>query len=246
MMKKIFAGTGLVLLFATGAIFAACDDGSRNSGGGEPTVYEITSVADDVYGDFYDLKLSMESGESWDRISTTETGKTVTVTPEIGKEWGFLRITEVCFNGTPCTAGANGTYTFVMPAADVSVTATGFEIVEVPEAEYGMTWVSTPELVTSSLDFTTSFEITFGSRTVNASAGTEGLLYVEIISTNQSVIPDEAVFSERTDLVNAGTSGAKIVFDRSLISAGETTLIVVDKDNDRAISLTVTVVQGEY
>ena len=143
-MKKLLATLLCVVVLAVcaAAVLTACGDDSKEQGGGgesKPVSYSVSCEEDDVFGDYYDLRAD---------YSIVGAGKTVTVTVDY-EGWNFLEAAKVFANGTECAAGAaEGTYTFVMPAADVTVTAE-MRVLSVPTAESGMGWTRTHDLVAS-------------------------------------------------------------------------------------------------
>ena len=244
-MKKLLATLLCVVVLAVcaAAVLTACGDGSKEQGGGgesKPVSYSVSCEEDDVFGDYYDLRAD---------YSIVGAGETVTVTVDY-EDWNFLEAAKVFANGTECAAGATeGTYTFVMPAADVTVTAE-MRVLSVPTAESGMGWTRTHDLVAGGIN--NSFEVTFGTEGVQNtivanSDGYSTMMYVEVISTNQEVMPNEAVTRiEKTSGNSLDAYVATVSFDSELLSPGQTTIILIDKDNDRAITLDVTVVARDY
>lgn len=71
------------------------------------------------------------------------------------------------------------------------------------------------------------------------------MLYAKVISTNQNVISDEAIRRVESIVGSNGAYaiGAYVSIDTSKINPGETTLVFIDTDNDRAITIDVTVNQ---
>lgn len=244
-MKKLLATLLCVVVLAVcaAAVLTACGDDSKEQGGGgesKPVSYSVSCEEDDVFGDYYDLRAD---------YTKVGAGETVTVTVDYG-DWNFLEAAKVYANGTECAAGAaEGTYTFVMPAADVTVTAE-MRVLSVPTAESGMGWTRTHDLVADGLN--NSFEVTFGTKgvqntIVTNSDGYSTMMYVEVISTNREVMPNEAVTRiQKTSGNSLDAYVATVSFDSKLLSPGQTTIILIDKDNDRAITLDVTVVAKNY
>lgn len=244
-MKKLLATLLCVVVLAVcaAAVLTACGDDSKEQGGGgesKPVSYSVSCEEDDVFGDYYDLRAD---------YSIVGAGETVTVTVDY-EDWNFLEAAKVFANGTECAAGAaEGTYTFVMPAADVTVTAE-MRVLEVPNAERGMGWTETHDLVAGGIN--NSFEVTFGTDPVLNSVvqnedGYSTLALVKVISTNQQVIPDEAIYRVNGSGSNgAYVYAARISFTSDLLSPGETTLVLIDTDNDRVITVAVTVVARDY
>lgn len=239
MSKKLLATVLCVAVIAACAVaLVACGGGSSDQNGGAGASYDVSCKDDAFFGEYYTL---------YSDYILVGAGKTVTVTVDY-EGWNFLEAVKVYANGVECAAGsAANTYTFRMPAEDVVVTAE-MRVLDVPNAEDGMGWTRMHDLVADGIN--NSFEVTFGTAPVNGSRtfkdnGYSTLTYVDILSTDGNVIPAEAVQSVVGDngvYVNFAT----ITFDSSLISPGETTLILIDKDHDRAVTLNVTVVARDY
>ena len=123
-------------------------------------------------------------------------------------------------------------------------------VLEVPNAERGMGWTKIHDLVAGGIN--DSFGVTFGTDPVLNSVvqnedGYSTLALVKVISTNQQVIPDEAIYRVNGSGSNgAYVYAARISFNSDLLSPGETTLVLIDTDNDRVITVAVTVVARDY
>ena len=232
-LLKTMICAGLVL--AMTVPFAACaGDGNEDetAGGGSYTV-----TCED--GDYYDLSSSSQ---------LTPAGETVTITAEAE---AFIRVDGVYANGTACMAGSTaGTYTFTMPEENVTVTAQ-VSGAEIDNAEDGMGWVTASPFLTPfdeselSLSQYQSYLVTFGTDPVNASSSEDGMIYTKIISLNEDVIPAEAISGVKGSTPSSGNMyfyQGSFKIDRTQIKEGTTTLVFFDKDNDRVISKTVTVV----
>lgn len=232
-LLKTMICAGLVLAMAIP--FAACaGDGNEDdtAGGGSYTV-----TCED--GDYYDLSASSQ---------LTPAGETVTITAEAE---AFIRVDGVYANGTACAAGSTaGTYTFTMPEENVTVTAK-VSGVEIANAEDGMGWVTASPFLTPfdeselSLYQYQSYSVTFGTDPVNASTGNDGMTYAKVVSLNEDVIPAEAISGVKGSTPSSGNMHfyqGSFKIDRTQIKEGTTTLVFFDKDNDRVISKTVTVV----
>ena len=188
-----------------------------------------------MFGDYYNLDAD---------YSRVGAGKTVTVT--VSDAWNFISVSKVYANGTECAAGSEaGEFTFTMPEKDVTVTA---EVtVNAVSEDDGMTWENPEETIMADSLINDSLRVDFGSELVQNSTSSDGMTYAEVISTNQDVIPASSMRVESIESSGNGAyaSGARILFDDGL-TAGETTLIFIDTDNDRAITLDVTVVPRNY
>ena len=207
----------------------------RRRGGGTAVSYSVSCEEDDVFGDYYNLDAD---------YSKVGAGKTVTVT--VSDAWNFISVSKVYANGTECAAGSEaGEFTFTMPEKDVTVTA---EVtVNAVSEDDGMTWENPEETIMADSLINDSLRVSFGSKQVLNSTSTDGMMYAEVISTNQDVIPASSMRVESIESSGNGAyaSGARILFDDGL-TVGETTLIFIDTDNDRAITLDVTVVPRNY
>lgn len=132
-------------------------------------------------------------------------------------------------NDAECKKQTDGTYTFEMPQQDVSLKAT-FDVLSVPETDDGLRWTDYDQLTTSAV-LSGGVSVDFGSELVNSSCSTTAdgystMIYAKVISTNQKVLPDEAV--RRIDPVRgsngAYATGALISFDVAKIAEGKTQL----------------------
>ena len=139
---------------------------------------------------------------------------------------------------------------------------------DVSEGDYGMAWTS------ATLDFALSKEddlasgvqiaedtgrfsltATFGTRSVQnqVTANDDGygkLTSCEVISTNEAVIPSDAVTRlNGGDFTNGSLcSGVTIEFDTERLAPGTTTIILIDTDNtelERAITIDVTITAAQ-
>ena len=238
-MKKII--TRLFSLICALAIFVcaftACTDDKTPENGSQVSSYKITTQKDEIFGDYYKI--------SSDIISATA-GKTVTVS--VKDLWDFLSIENVYANDVACNKSEEGKYTFTMPEKDVTVTA-DFKVNIIKERADGMKWVDA-DVLSEGTSLSGGIEVDFGDEMViNSSQATSDgystMMYVKVISTNQEVVPAEAI-TRITSIVSSNgayAKGARISFDVTKVSAGKTTLILIDTDNERAISIEVNVVK---
>lgn len=233
-MKKWF----VFLLYAAGCAavalsFAAC--GGGDEGGKTGDSHTVTCVS----GEYYDLTSATQ-------LAPEGTEVTVHAEPE-----PFVRIDGVFANGVGCEEGEAGVYTFVMPDEDVTVTAEISAAPEIPTAEDGMYWVTAPAAIAAaqeqSYGAVQEFEISFGADPVNNSIDTDGhMIYAEVFSTDETVIPAEAISGIRPGNDNVYAYSGSFTVDLSMLSAGTTTLVFTDTDNGRMITKNITVVsEGE-
>lgn len=213
----------------------ACGDGDKGDDDTE-TSYTITCNS----GQWYDIETSSKIAQA---------GSTITV--EVSCEV-FVQVESVYANEVPCTPTEQaGFYTFTMPAEDVTITAQITDADEILSSDYGMGWTFAPSQISmaeegdSSFIANQRFELSFGSQQgfINGSTGQNGLLYVDVFSTNQDVIPDDAISAVRPtlDSGNSRVVSAKFTIDLTKVNLGTTTLVFKDTDKDRIITKTITV-----
>ena len=233
-MKK-FTKLALCLLtvLAMSVSFAACDDGEPDPSGGEgtdPTPHSVTVEAPDGV----DARAS---------ATTATAGVNVTVTVDAP---AWLDIASVEYNDKACTANTDGTYSFAMPDEDVTVEITVEDSGVSVDEDDGMTWISAPAQIAPYEYGSQTYEIHFGNDRINASIDSDGNLeYAEVYSTNEAVIPADAISGVRSTsgLNNGQYTSAAFTVDLSKVSAGSATLVFNDTDNDRTIAKYVTVTE---
>lgn len=247
-MKKLFKWLTMCLVIILAMFtFAACTDpdkggdggnGGGSGGGSETTMsYSITCDEDDIFGDYY--KISAD-------YSKVGAGKTVTVT--ISDLWDFLTVSKVYANDTECAASSTaGKYTFTMPSENVTVTAE-FAINKTPSDDT-MTWLDTEtwagdKKIEVGDILNCSFSIDFGEQNVLANMVGGTMDQITVISTNQNVIPNDAM-SVSPDGQYAYATEATLSFDTEKVAVGTTTIIFIDRDNDRVITVDVEVVPND-
>ncbi len=228
--KKILVGIfGVICMLFVGFTLTACGEGKPQN---DNKVYSITYEEGDYYS-FTSRTTKQTAGE----IATFKL-----------ENEPFIQIDKVYANEIECVKGEDGEYTFTMPQEDVLVTVTYTDAPEILEAQYGMTWAVAPSTITTAKDGDSSFianqnfRVDFGEQGIYHKINAEGYLSeVEIISTNESVIPLSAISGvNSTD--DSVIYECYFSIDLTQVSAGETTLVVVEKEHDRIISKTVNVV----
>ena len=236
MKKPFILIISILLLCALSAtLTVGCSD-QKETVNKTPESYKITTEKTDVFKDYYTV--------STDK-SLTISGKTVTVTVDA---WDFLKVDKVFANDAACTEGEDGKYTFTMPEEDVTVRVE-FEINIIPEGKNGLKWADYDQLTTEA-DLSRGIEVDFGSEPILNSvyANPEGystMYYAKVYSTNQDVIPDEAIRRIEPIVGSNGAYaiGAWISFDITKVNAGKTVLVFIDTDNDRIITAELNVVK---
>ena len=249
-MKKFLSILfGLVFVSSMGLTLTGCGDTPPETS--TVSTYSIT-VDEGEYSDYYNMSSNYR---------TTKAGTTVTVTFTYMPN--FLQVEKVYANAVECVAGSEAnTYTFTMPESDVVISA-DMSFLNMPTAEYDMCWENSPsEIHEDTILETEYFYVDFGSDPMQNQtfAGPDGYAYlggVDIISTNQEVIPSSAISLPRAGNVS-GMYARSMSFsvDTTGINVGQTTLIVVAHDNHsmvrgycsdscRAVTLNVTVLPAE-
>lgn len=236
MKKPFILIISILLLCALSAtLTVGCSD-QKETVNKTPESYKITTEKTDVFKDYYTV--------STDK-SLTISGKTVTVTVDA---WDFLKVDKVFANDAACTEGEDGKYTFTMPEEDVTVRVE-FEINIIPEGENGLKWTDYDQLTTEA-DLSRSIEVDFGSEPILNSVyanpdGYSTMYYAKVYSTNQDVIPDEAIRRIEPIVGSNGAYaiGAWISFDITKVNVGKTVLVFIDTDNDRIITAELNVVK---
>lgn len=230
--RSLITAIAMLIILLAGILMFACGD---DKGKNELTSHTITCLD----GEWYDIKTSSVLAQTGDTII-------VEVTCEV-----FVQVESVYANDIPCTPSQQeGFYTFVMPESDVQISAQIIEGEEILTSDYGISWTLAPDQIAkakegdSSFIASQSFEIDFGSQYVNASMNGQGnMIYTEVFSLNQDVIPNEAISAVKptSTLSNGKYSSAKFSIDLTKINLGTTTIVFHDTDNGRVISKKITV-----
>lgn len=148
---------------------------------------------------------------------------------------GELELAGVYYNGTACEEAWGGGYRFTMPESDVTITVETSPLQEVTETDF--VWLTSNNMMDIAVagEGTSSYE----SREflVAFDAPYMTILGSDVTSTNQSVIPNDAITIDEitlTDLIGHTGSNvilqAKILIDPSKISVGST-MIIANFDN---------------
>ena len=218
---------------------AACGDDGTQPGGGEGgeggnIAHKITIAAPD------DVEASTSA-------ASASAGTTVRVTVVV-PSWKIVTFVTAAgvsiVKDEAASAGSTSVYTFTMPDKDVEVTVETTDSGASVDEDDGMTWVAAPAQIApgeySSRKAT--YEVDFGEAII---ASTDGgfLSDINITSTNQDVIPDEAIAGANRIGDSAYTDGATFTVDLTKVSIGSTTLIFEDARRDRTIAKFVQVVE---
>ena len=135
--------------------------------------------------------------------TTAEEGETVTLTIELTDNINY-GIESVKYNSSNCTQVDETTYTFVMPASDVTISVTTIEYEEVTSNNGASFRATMPNKVAKAQESDASwandsFYIDFDSTVVNPS--------VTITSSNENVIPTDAL-----TLYSTGGDGSYVTY----------------------------------
>ena len=188
-MKKILSTTFLSLMLCLSGVFLVACCGEEPA----PTTYNITSPTSADY--------TVESDKE-----VAEFGQEVTLIVTLLND--ELVIEDVLANGISCEENYNETFSFTMPAENVSITVQTSRLQEVHSTEF--VWLDDGNLYTITEDGDGTFD--GDTRDINITfAEKQGMTIINeaITSSNQNVIPDTAInFEPITDININGSSGS--------------------------------------
>lgn len=237
-MKKFGKLIFILCLVAVLAVtVAACNEkGEENNGGGGGTLYGITMPSSDIY------TIGGEVPES----ATEGTTITFTVTLNDPENSAILGVTvEPTFDASYDIASDNGTYSFVMPASPVKIIIDARAYEEV--LSDGVVTFSSSNVTTfekgaanTSQEHTWVFDIALDWGAYNTAFSRN----TEVTSSDQSVIPADAISLEKADFPSDGNwfCGADVKIDTSKVNPGTTWLeMYFQSDNSSSKDGTVCV-----
>lgn len=188
-MKKILSTTFLSLMLCLSGVFLVACCGEEPA----PTTYNITLPTSADY--------TVESDKE-----VAEFGQEVTLIVTLLND--ELVIEDVLANGISCEENYNGTFSFTMPAENVSITVQTSRLQEVHSTEF--VWLDDGNLYTITEDGDGTFD--GDTRDINITfAEKQGMTIINeaITSSNQNVVPDTAInFEPITDININGSSGS--------------------------------------
>lgn len=218
---------------------AACGDDGTQPGGGDGG--EGGSIAHKISVD------APDDVEVTTSAASASAGTTITVNVVVPawKIVTFVTAADVnIVKDEAASAGSTSVYTFTMPDRDVEVTVETADAGVSVDVDDGMKWVAAPEQIAPSKSSSrkATYEVDFGEAII---ASTDGgfLSDINVSSTNQDVIPDEAIAGAYRIGDSAYTGGATFTVDLTKVSIGSTTLIFEDARSDRTIAKFVQVVE---
>lgn len=236
--KLITALVAVAAVLALSFCLAACgDDGTQPGGGdgGDGAVAHTISVdaPDDV--------------EVTTSATSASTGITITVEVVV-PSWKIVTfVTAADVNivkDEAASAGSTSVYTFTMPDRDVEVTVETADAGVSVDEDDGLKWVAAPEQIApGEYSFQkATYEVDFGGSVIANTDIDGNLSGMTITSTNQDVIPDEAIDGAHRIGDSASTDGATFTVDLTKVSLGATTLVFEDS-RGRTIAKYVQVVE---
>ena len=206
--KKLFRLLGTLCVVTLFASLAAACGGNENPGGEDPVTYSVSVTASEDYT----LTPSADSAKE---------GDTVTVTAAVTDEDKYL--TGVTYNGTACSETDSG-YSFVMPAADVTLAATLGDYEEVlsdggsGSSAFVMFASSNSKTIAKTESGNATLSLVFNGSYMTSLKST-------FASSDPDVIPVDAIaVNEKYASMSTVINGADLLIDVSKINLGSTWL----------------------
>lgn len=236
--KLITALVAVAAVLALSFCLAACgDDGTQPGGGdggeGGSIAHKISITAPD------DVEVTTSASQASVGIKVT-----VTVVTPAWKIVTFVTAADVnIVKDEAASAGSTSVYTFTMPDKDVEVTVETMDSGASVDEDDGLKWVAAPaQIAPGEYSFQkATYEVDFGESIIATTTG--GFLSdINVTSTNQDVIPDEAIAGAYRIGDSAYTRGATFTVDLTKVSLGATTLVFEDS-RGRTIAKYVQVVE---
>ena len=237
--KLITALVAVAAVLALSFCLAACgDDGTQPGGGtggeGGNIAHKITIAAPD------DVEASTSVSQA-----TVGSKVTVTVVTPAWKIATFVTAAGVeVARDEAASAGDTAVFTFTMPDRDVELNVETMDSGASVDEDDGLKWVAAPKQIAPgeySFDAAT-YEVDFGGSVIATTDVDGNLSGVKISSTDQDVIPDEAIDGAHRIGDGAYTDGATFTVDLTKVSLGATTLVFEDS-RGRTIAKYVQVVE---
>lgn len=237
--KLITALVAVAAVLALSFCLAACGDNGTQPGGGEGG--EGGNIAHTISVD------APDDVEVTTSASSASAGITVRVTVVV-PSWKIVTfVTAAGVNivkDEAASAGSTSVYTFTMPDKDVELNVETTDSGASVDEDDGMKWVAAPEQIApGEYSFQkATYEVDFGEAIPASMDGDGFLIDINVTSTNQDVIPDEAIAGAYRIGDSAYTDGATFTVDLTKVSLGATTLVFEDS-RGRTIAKYVQVVE---
>lgn len=231
-MKKLFKWLTMCLVIVLAMFtFAACTDpdkggdggdgGSGGSGGGSETTTSYT------------ITYTNGTGYTLSGVTTAKAGDKVTVTVNVTEY--DVQVTSVKYNNSACSKADDGKYTFTMPSQNVTVSATSEKITAIEE-DRPVSWQQEGALQIAKT--TGNAQIKYDVTNTSCTDAD-----VTVTSTNQAVIPSNAITQSNTTVsMGSQINGGIITIDLTKVSVGKT-FIILDFDNNTSTSSDGTIIK---
>lgn len=232
-MKKLFKWLTMCLVIILAMFtFAACTDpdkggdggsggsgGSGGGGSGSATSYTIT--------------YTNGAGYTLSGAASAEAGDKVTVTVNVTEY--DVQVTSVKYNNSACSKADDGKYSFTMPSQNVTVSATSEKITAIEE-DRPVSWQQEGALQIAKT--TGNAQIKYDVTNTSCTDAD-----VTVTSTNQAVIPSNAITQSNTTVsMGSQINGGIITIDLTKVSVGKT-FIILDFDNNTSTSSDGTIIK---
>lgn len=154
---------------------------------------------------------------------------------EIVPNFAGVCIDQVFYNGLTCTVAEDNTYNFVMPAANVAIKV-DYSFVDIAEDGFLQWEEHSLVMAVAEGDYYAQFDAdnkltATVFKTPSGSGGYFSSHTQEVFSTNQDVVPDEALSVEpMVDAHRSNTNSFLITVDRSKIAVGTTQIVLLVKN----------------
>lgn len=210
--------------------FAACTDpdkggdggndgGSGGGGSGSASSYTIT--------------YTNGTGYTLSGAASAEAGDKVTVTVNVTEY--DVQVTSVKYNNSACSKADDGKYSFTMPSQNVTVSATSEKITAIEE-DRPVSWQQEGALQIAKT--TGNAQIKYDVTNTSCTDAD-----VTVTSTNQAVIPSNAITQSNTTVsMGSQINGGIITIDLTKVSVGKT-FIILDFDNNTSTSSDGTIIK---
>lgn len=237
--KLITVLVAVAAVLALSFCLAACgDDGTQPGGGdggdGGSIAHKISVDAPD------DVEVTTSAASASAGITIT-----VNVVVPAWKIVTFVTAADVnIVKDEAASAGSTSVYTFTMPDRDVEVTVETADAGVSVDEDDGLKWVAAPKQIAPGENSSrkATYEVDFGEAILASMDGDGFLIDINITSTNQDVIPDEAIAGAKRIGDGVYTDGATFTVDLTKVSLGATTLVFEDS-RGRTIAKYVQVVE---
>ena len=236
--KLITALVAVAAVLVLSFCLAACGDDGTQPGGGEGGDGAVAHTISVDAPDDVEVTTSATSASAGITI-------TVTVVTPAWKIVTFVTAADVnIVKDEAASAGSTSVYTFTMPDRDVEVTVETTDSGASVDEDDGLKWVAAPEQIApGEYSFQkATYEVDFGGSVIATTDIDGNLSGVKISSTDQDVIPDEAIDGAHRIGDSAVTGGATFTVDLTKVSLGATTLVFEDS-RGRTIAKYVQVVE---